>query len=114
MAWTYLLTCADGSFYVGSTRDLEQRIDQHQNGRADSFTSRRRPVRLSWALEFERVDDAWMAERQIHGWSRAKKQALIDGRIDDLKLFARNYTEFGTPAAAPDEASSGSASVPES
>ncbi len=54
-----------------------------------------------------------MAERQIHGWSRAKKQALIDGRIDDLKLFARNYTDFGKPEASSDEASSGSASVPE-
>jgi hypothetical protein len=59
----------------------------------------------------ERVDDAWMAERRIHGWSRAKKQALIDGRIDDLRLLSRNHTDFGNPAD--DEASSGSAIVPD-
>jgi len=70
-------------------------------------------VRLAWALEFERVDDAWMAERRIHGWSRAKKQALIDGRIDDLKLLSRNHTDFGKGSGATDEASSGSATAPD-
>ncbi len=102
MAWTYLLTCADGSFYVGITRDLEQRLEQHSTGRADSYTTKRRPVHPSWAMEFDRIDEAWMAERRIHGWSRAKKQALIDGRIAELKLLSRNYTDFGkaTPSSA--------------
>jgi len=95
MAWVYILTCADGSYYVGSTRDLEARLEQHHIGHADAYTSKRRPLKLAWALEFERIDEAWMAERRLHGWSRAKKLALIDGRVDLLPALARNRTQFG-------------------
>ncbi len=109
MAWTYLLICSDGSYYVGSTRDLEVRLEQHELGRVNAYTARRRPVRLAWAAEFERVDDAWSTERQIHGWSRAKKQALVDGNIDVLKHLSRNR-QAGTSQV--DEASSSSATVP--
>ena len=90
MAWTYLLVCSDGSFYVGSTRNLDLRLEQHAAGRVDGFTARRRPVRLVWATEFDRVDEAWAAERQIHGWSRAKKQALVAGDVELLKHLSKN------------------------
>ena len=96
MPWTYLLRCADNSFYVGSTRDPEARLEQHSVGHDDAYTATRRPVQLVWAQEFEHIEDAWAAERQIHGWGRARKQALTDGRITDLKALARNYTHFGT------------------
>ena len=91
MAWTYLLECADGSFYVGSTTDLDRRISQHNLGEGASYTRprRRRPVRLVWCAEFSRVDDAYLYEKQIQNWGRAKRQALVDGRLGDLPALAR-------------------------
>ncbi|MFC9981451.1 GIY-YIG nuclease family protein [Gordonia sp. NPDC127522] len=86
MAWVYLLECADGLFYVGSTRDLDERMQQHSSARV-GFTSRRRPVTLMWAAELE-LQDAYAIERRIHGWSRAKKRALIDGDVDLLRQLA--------------------------
>jgi putative endonuclease len=85
----YILECSDRSYYTGSTRDLEQRLSQHDEGSyPDGYTASRRPVRLVYAEEFDRIDDAWARERQVHGWSRAKKRALIEGRIADLQISA--------------------------
>ena len=91
MAWTYILECADGSFYVGSTIDLERRVSQHDRGEGATYTRprRRRPVRLAWAAEFRRIDDAYTYEKQIQNWSRAKRIALIEGRLGDLPGLAR-------------------------
>ncbi|MBA3020104.1 GIY-YIG nuclease family protein [Propionicimonas sp.] len=91
MAWTYLLHCADDSYYVGSARDLDARMADHASGHGAEYTAKRLPVRLVWAEEFERVDDAWALERRIHGWSRAKKEALIDGRFGDLPTLSRGH-----------------------
>ena len=88
MPWVYILRCADGAFYVGSTRNLEARISDHMNGQGAKYTRRRLPVELVFAAEFERVDDAWSAERQLHGWGRAKRQALIDGNYNLLPALA--------------------------
>lgn len=67
-AWLYILRCADGSYYTGTTRaDLEQRIDEHQQGRFPGFTARRRPVKLVYSEFFDRITDAISAERQIKG-----------------------------------------------
>ena len=90
MAWTYILECADGSLYVGSTTDLERRVSQHNLGLGAAYTRlrRRRPVRLVWAAEFERVEDAFLYEKQVQGWSRAKRIALIEGRFDALPDLA--------------------------
>ena len=89
MAWTYILECADRSYYVGSTTHLEIRISQHQRGEGAAYTRSRRPVRLAWAGEFERIDEAFAFEKQVQRWGRAKRQALIDGRWDDLPGLAR-------------------------
>ena len=91
MAWTYILECADGSFYVGSTTDLERRVSQHDRGEGADYTKprRRRPVRLVWAVEFQRRDEAYAYEKRIQGWSRAKRIALIEGRYGDLPALAR-------------------------
>ena len=89
MPWTYILRCADGAFYVGSARDIDERMTQHSMGTAGSYTARRRPVELVWAQESERVDDAYVLEMMIKGWRRAKKIALIDGRLDDLPDLSR-------------------------
>jgi len=87
--YVYILECRDGSFYVGSTRaSLEARIGQHHAGTFDRYTRRRRPVRLVYSEEFGHITDAIAAERQLKGWSRAKKQALIDGDLTMLRQLA--------------------------
>jgi putative endonuclease len=83
-----MLRCADGSFYVGNAtgNDLEKRFYEHQMGaRPGSYTFTRRPVELVWSEYFDRVIDANAAERQIKGWSRAKKEALIKGNWEEIK-----------------------------
>ena len=99
MAWTYIIECADGSFYVGSTVDLELRVSQHNLGEGASYTRprRRRPVRLVWAAELNRVDDAFAYEKQIQNWSRAKRIALIEGRLTDLPALARGRNRRPLP-----------------
>jgi putative endonuclease len=90
-AFVYMLRCADGSYYVGSATgdDLEPRIAQHQAGTFEGSTSTRRPVVLVWSDHFEQITDAIAAERQIKGWSRAKKEALIKGEWPSVQQLAK-------------------------
>ena len=88
--WCYMLHCADRSFYVGHTDDLEVRIAQHLTGALRGYTSTRRPVTLVWCDEFPSRYEALSAERQIKGWSRAKKLALIRGDWGLIGALARN------------------------
>jgi predicted GIY-YIG superfamily endonuclease len=88
MPWAYILECADGSFYVGSTKDLDQRVEEHNIGIGATYTRWRRPVRLAWAAEFERIDEAFAFEKRVQNWSRAKRLALIEGRFGDLPGLA--------------------------
>ena len=85
----YLLRCSDGSYYVGSTEDLELRLAQHQSGELGGYTASRRPVTLVWSEQFATRDDAFAAERRIKGWSRAKKEALARGDWDLVRELAR-------------------------
>jgi putative endonuclease len=82
----YILECADGSYYTGSTNNLPKRLWEHQQGvEPSSYTYSRRPVKLVWASEeTQHYYDALRWERQIKGWSRVKKQALIHGEFDTL------------------------------
>ena len=77
--FVYLLHCADDSYYVGHTDELELRVAQHQAGEIDGYTHERRPVRVVWTQETATREEALAAERQIKGWTRAKKEALIRG-----------------------------------
>lgn len=91
-AWIYILRCADGSFYIGLTRGEtpERRLSQHQAGfDSKAFTYSRRPVELAYSQSFDRLTDAIAAERQVKGWSRAKKEALIRGDFNTLALLSR-------------------------
>lgn len=90
MAYTYILKCADGSYYTGSTRNLELRMDQHVHGEADSYTRVRRPVRLVYFQEFDNIGEAFAAEMQVKGWSRAKKEALVRGDYGALRVLSRS------------------------
>ena len=90
-AWVYILRCADGAYYVGSTRgDLELRVSQHNAATFDGWTARRLPVVLVHAQHFQRITDAIAAERQIKGWRREKKEALINGDVEALPRLARS------------------------
>jgi putative endonuclease len=92
MAWVYILECSDGSYYIGSTVDLERRIWEHDEGLGASYTRHRRPVRLLWSASYERVDEAFAFEKQVQGWSRRKREALMDGRLGDLGwLSSRSF-----------------------
>ncbi len=77
--FVYMLRCADGSYYVGSATgdDLSTRIDQHNAGYYRGYTFKRRPVVLVWSEHFERITDGIAAERQIKGWSHAKKRYYV-------------------------------------
>lgn len=85
----YILQCADGSFYTGSTKDLEKRVWEHQNLLGANFTKKRLPVELVYFEEYSRIDEAFYREKQIQGWSRKKKLALIDGRNELLPKLAK-------------------------
>ena len=85
----YILKCSDGSFYTGSTRELEKRVMEHNSGLGANYTRKHRPVELVYFEEFQRVDDAFAREKQVQGWSRAKKEALIQGRFDRLTDLSR-------------------------
>src|SRR5438105_846206 len=92
----YILECADNSYYTGSTNNLELRIQQHQNGEGANHTKERLPVKLVYAEEFERIDQAFYREKQVQGWSRRKKEALIKGMPEELHNLAEcmNETHF--------------------
>jgi putative endonuclease len=93
--WAYMLHCADGSFYAGHTDDLDGRIGAHQSGLIPGYTATRLPVKLVWCDEFPSRYEALQAERQVKGWGRAKKLALIRGDWKLISSLARNSKEKG-------------------
>lgn len=88
MPYTYILECIDGSFYTGSTWDLERRLWQHQQGLGANYTAKRLPVKLIYCEFYDRIDHAFYREKQIQGWSRKKKQALMAGNTNQLHELA--------------------------
>jgi len=93
-AWVYIVECSDGLYYTGSTTNLEQRISDHNTGRFDGFTSFRLPVKLIWPEEFTDIRYAIVLERQIKGWSRKKKEALMNENINLLhNLSGSTYSK---------------------
>lgn len=101
MAYMYILECADRSLYVGSTRDLERRIAQHNEGEGSLYTRTRLPVRLIYFEQFDRVSDAYLREKQVQGWSRSKRLALAKEQLEKLPLLSRKSFD------APEEPRSG-------
>ena len=99
--WLYILLCADGSYYVGTTRgSLDRRFAEHQEGTFGGYTARRRPVRLVYHQQFQRITDAIEAERQVKGWRREKKEALIRGDFDLLPALSRRSHLIAAAKAA--------------
>jgi len=98
-ATVYMLRCADGRYYVGSTRgSLDLRVAQHNEGVVEGFTKQRRPVVPVWHQTFQRITDAITAERQIKGWSRAKKEALVRKDWEALQVLSRNRADNPRPS----------------
>ncbi len=89
--WAYMLHCRGGVFYVGHTDDLEQRLAQHRSGVIRGFTADRLPVQLVWSEEFAPRIEAKEAERQLKGWGRAKKMALIRGDWERISSLAKSH-----------------------
>jgi putative endonuclease len=84
-----MLRCGDGSYYVGSARNVEHRLWQHSTGLGGEYTSKRMPVELVYLEEFDRIDWAYAREKQLQGWSRKKREALIEQRIADLPALSK-------------------------
>ena len=89
----YILECSDDSYYIGSTKDLEKRIKQHQKGEGANYTKNRLPVKLVYVEEFMRIDTAFKREKQIQNWTRAKKEALVKNNTDLLHGLAECKNE---------------------
>ncbi|PTQ59490.1 tRNA/rRNA methyltransferase [Sphingomonas sp. PP-CE-3G-477] len=93
--YAYMLRCSDGSYYIGHTDSLERRIAQHQHGELPGYTHNRRPVTLMWSQDFPSRIEALAAERQLKGWTRAKKEALAAGDWGAVRLLSRKSFDTG-------------------
>ena len=88
--YVYILRCADGSYYTGHTDELDRRLAQHSDGTASGYTSKRRPLELLWATDCQTRDQAFELEKQIQGWSRKKKEALMRADLEALPGLSRS------------------------
>ncbi|TAL31807.1 MAG: GIY-YIG nuclease family protein [Spirochaetes bacterium] len=90
----YILECSDGTYYTGSTWNLEKRLIEHNAGMGAHYTAKRLPVVLAFYEEFNRIDDAFYREKQVQGWSHKKKHALIEQNWERVHELAecRNET----------------------
>lgn len=79
MAYTYILECGDGSYYVGSTKNLRRRLREHQTGKGGRYTRSHSPVTLVYTEEYETPLGAYRREKELQRWSHARKRALIEG-----------------------------------
>jgi putative endonuclease len=91
--YMYILECSDGSYYTGSTVNLDVRLQQHHNGEGANHTKKRLPVKLVSYEPYPRIDLAFNREKQVQGWSRAKKEALINNWPEELKKLAECKNE---------------------
>lgn len=91
--YMYILECSNGSYYTGSTKYLAKRFMQHANGEGANHTKKYLPVKLVYVEEYKRIDTAFYREKQVQGWSRKKKEALIAGMLERLHELAKCINE---------------------
>ena len=87
--YMYILACGDGSYYTGSTIDLERRVKQHQSGNGANHTKKFPPVKLVYFEKYDRIDQAFYREKQIQNWSHSKKESLITNDLEKLRLSSK-------------------------
>ncbi|SEQ51344.1 putative endonuclease [Hyunsoonleella jejuensis] len=95
--YVYILKCSDNSYYTGITNNLDKRFNEHEHGKfRDCYTYKRRPVEVKLYETFNDVLQAIYFEKKIKKWTRAKKEALINGNFDMLQILAecRNATHY--------------------
>jgi putative endonuclease len=92
--FVYILECSDKSYYTGVTNNLEKRLAEHRSSFIKGYTSTRLPVRLIYLTNFTDIKDAIRFEKQIKGWSRKKKEALIKGDFDALVQLSKGKTQY--------------------
>ena len=90
--WVYILRCADSSYYTGHTDNLEKRIGEHQNRLCDGYTTSRLPVELVFSQACSTREEALAAERQVKGWSRKKKEAMMRGDWTEVSRLAKSHS----------------------
>jgi putative endonuclease len=96
--FVYILKCNDISYYTGITNNIDRRLEEHISGsNPKSYTFDKRPLELVWLKSFEDPDMAILTEKRIKGWSRRKKEALINEDWDKLVEYSKNYKQFGNP-----------------
>lgn len=107
--YMYILECKDGSYYTGSTRNIEKRLFEHQQGLGANFTKKRLPVKLVCLEEYDRIDEAFAREKQVQGWRREKKEALIRQDYESLPILASTSSATNSASSTTNSTSSGSA-----
>ena len=90
--YMYILLCSNGSYYTGSTRNLDKRLMEHESGNGANHTKKFPPVKLLYYEEYDRIDIAFYREKQIQKWSRKKKEALIKGDLEELIEYSKCYS----------------------
>ena len=103
--YMYILRCSNGSYYTGSTKNIERRLAQHQRGEGANHTRKYLPVELVYFEEYSRIDEAFYREKQVQGWSRKKKEALIDNKSEKLHELSKcmNESAFDFAQATPSD-----------
>ncbi|MEE9465412.1 MAG: GIY-YIG nuclease family protein [Candidatus Neomarinimicrobiota bacterium] len=109
MAFTYILKCADGSYYTGVTNNIHRRFWEHQQGLVPGYTHRRRPVTLAWCSDDVDIASAIHTEKRIKGWRREKKEALIRDEVERLPELSVAYSKRDR---SPVEANAGDSDEP--
>ncbi len=99
-AYMYILQCNDGSYYVGSTNNLELRLEEHNPGEGAEYTKHRLPVKLVYFEECFSIKEAFLREKQVQGWSRKKREALINGQYKKLPILSKKV--FSTTSTKTD------------
>ena len=95
----YILKCSDDSYYTGVTNDIDGRVLEHQNGKdPKAYTYKRRPIQLVFCEHYHDINQAIAFEKQVKGWRREKKEALIKREWDTLSKHFKNYTERKDPS----------------
>ncbi|MEX1189813.1 MAG: GIY-YIG nuclease family protein [Bacteroidia bacterium] len=94
----YILKCSDDSYYIGVTNNIVRRMGEYENGQSvKAYTFLRRPLKLVYKKEFRNILKAIAYEKQLKGWRRAKKEALVEGRLKDLVGLAKSHGSTSSP-----------------